>query len=369
MPIGSVEFTPISSITEEDQENSKSQSGKGENVNVTEETTFIPSRLIDKEGQLNIKTKQILWWNPFLYKNAIRLGWGWVVLIYITGFLVSWLIFALIYWVLQKYYESSCNSSDCQTDILDQDTICVAGIESFNGALLYSMEVQSTIGYGSRALQTGGCYLHVIVFIIQSWFGLIIVTITTGILLSKFTNPGNTTRFIKFSKEALVSIQDRSLYLTVRAGEVSNSKIVGTTVSALMFNNEKTEEGEVINANPSTINFSSDYVPLLWPNCISHKIDNTSPLFNVSPKNLKNLSLEIVVWLSGKREKIGVSVQTCTSYIAEEIVWGATFSQTIEKENKIIRTINSEDRINQYILVDIPQMSAKEMVDKAIIDG
>lgn len=368
MPIGSVEFTPIDSSTEGDQ-NSKSQSEKGENLNVTEETTFIPSRLIDKEGQLNIKTKQIVWWNPFVYKNAIRLRWGWVVLIYVTGFLLSWLIFALIYWLLQKYYESSCNSADCEKHLLDQDIRCVTGIESFNGALLYSMEVQSTIGYGSRALQTGECYLYVFAFIIQSWFGLIIVTITTGILLSKFTNPGSTTTFIKFSENALVSIQDRSLYLTVRAGEVSNSKIIGTTVSALMFNNEKTDEGEVYNANPSTINFSSDYVPLLWPNCISHKIDNTSPLFNVSPKNLKNLSLEIVVWLSGKREKIGVSVKTCTSYTAEEIVWGAKFFKTVEIKSDVIGTINSVERINQYNLVDTPQMSAAEMVNKDLIDG
>ena len=86
---------------------------------------------------------------------------------FFVGSLFSWLGFASIYVVIQNYYKSSCNSDTCMTDEFDNSTICVSGIDSFNGALLYSLEVQSTIGYGSRALHSSGCYLHVIAYVIQ----------------------------------------------------------------------------------------------------------------------------------------------------------------------------------------------------------
>ena len=66
--------------------------------------------------------------------------------------------------------------------------------------------------------------------------------------------------------------------------------------------------------------------------------------------------------------------QACTSYTAQEIVWGAKFGQNVDKEDKdasvssIKEEINMKDLINQYRMVETPQMSAKEMAQQGIID-
>ena len=196
----------------------------------------------------------------------------------------------------------------------------------------------------------------------QSFFGLILITITTGILLFKFTNPGSATNLLVFSKNAVVLIKDKSAYLSIRVGEVSDYKQFGMSVRALMFNKETTAEGEVIPANPSSFKLTSDYLPLLWPNCVNHKIDKHSPLFKVNPKNLNNICLEIVFWVSGKRERTGIQVECCTSYTAEEIVWGAEFCQHPDQDGA-----NLEDKVNYYKRVDIPRMSVAEMAENDYI--
>ena len=84
MPIGKVELPVIAPSIATDEE-SIAESVKGEKVSVKEETKFIPSRLVDKQGRLNIYTKELDWRNPFSFRNALRLRWGDVMLIYITG--------------------------------------------------------------------------------------------------------------------------------------------------------------------------------------------------------------------------------------------------------------------------------------------
>ena len=94
--------------------------------------------------------------------------------------------------------------------------------------------------------------------------------------------------------------------------------------------------------------------------------------------------MEIVVRVSGKKwdqrffqesqklefgnsclgfRKIGASVHACNSYTAEEIVWGAKFSKNVDKA-----ATNMEGLINQYRMVETPQMSAKEMAQQGLID-
>ena len=65
--------------------------------------------------------------------------WGWVFLIFSSAFLSSWLFFGtawwLIVWLRQKF---------------DSERICVENVNSWTTAFLFSVETQTTIGYGGR---------------------------------------------------------------------------------------------------------------------------------------------------------------------------------------------------------------------------
>ena len=73
---------------------------------------------------------------------------------------------------------------------------------------------------------------------------------------------------------------------------------------------------------------------LLCPLVIEHKIDQSSPLFPISPTKLYNAAgsdaddFEIVVIVEGTMETTGDACQYRTSYKPLEILWGFRFKQT-----------------------------------------
>ena len=102
------------------------------------------ARLVEKDGILSLRHIQLVWGNPLHTENAVLLKWVSVFQLIIKVFFGSWLIFALLYWIME--YANGTMSKEN----LDEKR-CVSGIVVFNSALLFSVETMSTIGYESRA--------------------------------------------------------------------------------------------------------------------------------------------------------------------------------------------------------------------------
>jgi potassium inwardly-rectifying channel subfamily J len=73
----------------------------------------------------------------------------------------------------------------------------------------------------------------------------------------------------------------------------------------------QTKEGEVIplcqyplDVQTETCNASDNFVFLVWPVTVVHKIDSSSPLWNVSAEQLLTERFEIVVILEGTRIRL-----------------------------------------------------------------
>ena len=58
----------------------------------------------------------------------------------------------------------------------------------------------------------------------------------------------------------------------------------------------------------------------MWPIIVSHKIDVSSPLFDSAV--LASFHLKVIVSVVGEHGS-GASIDSRTSYIGDEIVWGA----------------------------------------------
>lgn len=99
---------------------------------------------------------------------------------------------------------------------------------------------------------------------------------------------------------------------------------------------EKTPSGQIapvdnfdMAIHPSNTNFL-----LLCPLVIEHRIDQSSPLFPISPASLYKAAgndsdaFEIVVIVEGTMETTGDACQYRTSYKPREILWGFRFKQT-----------------------------------------
>ena len=53
----------------------------------------------------------------------------------------------------------------------------------------------------------------------------------------------------------------------------------------------------------------SDYLQLFFPLVVAHKIDASSPLFELSPKDLQAKQFEIIVSLEGTTPETGNTIQ------------------------------------------------------------
>jgi potassium inwardly-rectifying channel subfamily J len=123
--------------------------------------------------------------------------------------------------------------------------VCVANVYDFPTALLFSVETQHTIGYGSRAIETN-CPLAVIVLMLQSCYGVIVQSLMTGLIFAKLSRPKRRAQTMMFSKFAVICQRDHQYCLLFRLGDMRRSHIIGTSIRALLVKNRLTREGESI---------------------------------------------------------------------------------------------------------------------------
>ncbi|CAF3754446.1 unnamed protein product [Rotaria sp. Silwood1] len=97
--------------------------------------------------------------------------------------------------------------------------LCVAGVTTFVGCILFSIETQQTIGYGTRSV-TQQCTSGVIVLIVQSWFGLIIQALWMGIIYTKLARPKKRRHTLIWSRQAVIGLRNNQLTLQVRLGDI-----------------------------------------------------------------------------------------------------------------------------------------------------
>jgi len=285
----------------------------------------------------------------------------------IVTFFGSWLLFALLYWLMEEINKEAHESTHEET------AKCVKGLVDFNSALLYSVETMTSIGYGDRST-TEHCPFVIFLTIFQSLFGVLIAGILTGTLRAKFMMPGMRKNFIKFSKEAVVLMRNRKLYLVVKVADQSDSKLRGVTTTAIMVDTVATEEGEIITNNMRNIQFGnsedSHVSPYLWPACIAHEINSNSPFYHFNPDMLgeSDMDFELILWVKGTTSYGGL-VNARTSYIPSEIVWGGSFEFDLDFQQNAnhITVLRNSVNFDTVVIEELPRMSAAVMEKSGII--
>ena len=326
------------------------------------------ARLVKKDGTLNLVHKQLIWRNPLYTENAVLLNWVTVLMLIIVTFFGSWLLFALLYWLMEEINKDAHESSH------EPPKKCVEGLEDFNSALLFSVETMSSIGYGSRA-PTDHCPFVIFLSIFQSLFGVLIAGILTGILRAKFMMPGIRKDFIRFSEEAVVLMRNKKLYLVVKVADQRDSKLRGVTTTAIMVDTVVTEEGEIITNNIRSIQFGNDedrhISPYLWPACIAHEINSNSPLYHFNPDMVgeSDMDFELIIWVTGTTSYGGL-VNARTSYIPSEIVWGGSFEfeSDFQHYGNHITVLKNSENFDTVESEELPRISAAVMEKDGIIE-
>ncbi|XP_041033579.1 ATP-sensitive inward rectifier potassium channel 11-like [Carcharodon carcharias] len=289
------------------------------------------ARFVAKNGGCNVAHKNIREQGRFLqdvFTTLVDFKWPYTLVIFTMSFLCSWMLFAMLWWLIAFAH----GDLDSQKDNV---VPCITSITSFTSAFLFSIEVQVTIGFGSRMV-TEECPLAITVLIIQNISGLIVNAVMLGCIFMKTAQANRRAETIIFSKHAVIAQRNRKLCFMFRVGDLRKSMIISATIQMQLVKKTTTQEGEVVPISQIDIQVENpvgiNAIFLVSPLIISHTIDKKSPLYNLSAASLQQEDLEVVVILEGVVETTGITTQARTSYLPEEILWGHRFVPIVTEE-------------------------------------
>ncbi|KAK1150100.1 G protein-activated inward rectifier potassium channel 4-like [Acipenser oxyrinchus oxyrinchus] len=243
-------------------------------------------RYVTKDGKCRVNLGKIEDRSRFLsdiFTTMVDLKYRWFLFIFMMCYVVTWVLFAGIYFLDAWLRDDVNHTSDPKW------RPCVENIDSFLSALLFSIESQRTIGYGYRMV-TSNCSEGVILIMAQSIIGSMIDASWWDACLSR--SPGQ-------KESADIDLQ-----------QVQRDISPGRGASEL---NLGYDTGE-------------DRLFLVEPQIICHTINESSPLWDMSAEGLKREQFEIIVILEGIVEATGMTCQARTSYKDDEIVWVTALS-------------------------------------------
>ncbi|XP_051557664.1 G protein-activated inward rectifier potassium channel 3-like [Myxocyprinus asiaticus] len=283
-------------------------------------------RYVEKNGRCNVqhgnmrKTYRYL---TDIFTTLVDLNWRCSLFVFVMAYAVTWLFFGAI-WYLIAYCRGDLDHLEDKTW-----TPCVNNVNGFISAFLFSIETETTIGYGHRVI-TDQCPVGTMLLLLQAILGSMVNAFMVGCMFVKISQPNKRAETLVFSRNAVISLRDDKLCLMFRVGDLRSSHIVGANMRAKLIKSKQTQEGEFIPLDQTDISVGfetgDDRLFLVSPLVISHEIDVRSPFWDMSQSQLEKEDFEVVVILEGMVEATGMTCQARSSYLAEELLWGHRFS-------------------------------------------
>ncbi|XP_078405255.1 ATP-sensitive inward rectifier potassium channel 11-like [Cetorhinus maximus] len=293
-------------------------------------------RFVAKNGACNVAHTNIREQGRFLqdvFTTLVDLKWRHNLLIFTMSFLCSWLLFAMIWWLI-AFAHGDLHRAGAGAG--PGPVPCVTSLHSFTSAFLFSIEVQVTIGFGGRMI-TEECPAAITVLLAQNIVGLIINAIMLGCIFMKTSQAHRRAETLIFSKHAVIAPRNGRLCFMCRVGDLRKSMIISASIRLQLVRKSATAEGEVLPLDQIDVEMDNPVaggsIFLVAPLIIAHVIGQGSPLYPLSAADLHRGDFEVIVILEGVVETTGITTQARTSYLAEEILWGRRFVPVVSQED------------------------------------
>ncbi|KAL0966508.1 hypothetical protein UPYG_G00296130 [Umbra pygmaea] len=325
-------------------------------------------RVLSKDGRSNVRIEHISGRSALymrdLWTTFLDMQWRWKFFLFTLTFTGTWFFFGVLWYLVALVHG----------DLLEFDppsnhTPCVLQMQTLTGAFLFSLESQTTIGYGFRCI-TEECPTAIILLILQLVITMVLEIFITGTFLAKVARPKKRGETVKFSQHAVVSSHEGWPCLMVRVANMRKSLLLGCQVTGKLLQTSHTKEGETVRLDqrnvPFQVDMSSDSPFLILPLTFYHIIDDSSPLRAWAAKGTpahhrgsgpKELPLpvlallpeimciivcvcggwtdpeladfELLVIMSATVEPTSATCQVRTSYLPDEILWGYEFPPVV----------------------------------------
>ena len=293
-----------------------------------------------------------------LYQTLIDLKWRWALMIFCSTFFVIYFVFAILWYILSLAHGDFSNIDNPKW------TPCVENMKTFGDALLFSIETQTTIGYGTLYPNTN-CGGSVPLVYLQVTLGFLLETILMGFILVKVARPKHRRHTLLFSDSVCVCIEDGQLCLQVRIGDMRQSHLVDNHAYGIFISERISPEGIVYPLYQQQLHFEAhemdDRVFMIWPMILKHRINESSPLWNMDFDEVLAHTFEIIVIMEGTIEATGELCQARTSFTSKDIQWGFRFSNMVDFDGQSGYWEANFKAFNSVVPTPTPKCSGKDV--------
>src|SRR5271169_35352 len=199
---------------------------------------------------------------------------------------------------------------------------------SFLDAFFFSVETLATVGYGHMYPETFYGHLITMLEIMVGLFGLAVIT---GLIFVRFSRP---TARIHFSKVAVIAPFDGVPHLMIRVANLRHQAMVEPEFRMILLRSIITAEGDDVRRFRS-LNLEFDHL-ITFPAVITvrHRIDETSPLFGMTPEDFQQQDVRIIASIVGVDTVIVAPVQSFGDYNYEQIEWHRRFVEIYDQNEE-----------------------------------
>ncbi|XP_047462563.1 ATP-sensitive inward rectifier potassium channel 15 [Mugil cephalus] len=308
-------------------------------------------RIVTKDGHNNVRIDNVegmvkLYLHD-IWTTVVDMKWRYKLTLFASTFVMTWFIFGVI------FYFIGMGNGDLEAGLNPNHTLCVVNVQTLTGAFLFSLESQTTIGYGFRYISEE-CPLAIFTLVAQLVITGLAEIFVTGAFLAKLARPKKRAETIKFSQMAVISWHKGKLCLMLRVANMRKSLLIQCQLTGKLLHSNVTQEGEKTQVHQSSVDFymdSSDESPfLILPLTFYHVLDERSPLAGLTAENLQRRDFELVVTLNATMESTAATCQSRTSYVPNEILWGCEFKPVLFTTNsgRLVADFNFFDKVQPW---------------------
>ncbi len=205
---------------------------------------------------------------------------------------------------------------------------------NFLDAFFFSVQTMASIGYG--AMYPKSIYANLLVTV-EALLGLLWIAMATGLMFARFSVPKAR---VMFSRVAVIAPYNSMPTLIFRVANERQNWILEAQIHVTLVRNEISIEGDMMRRfyDIPLVRSQSPLFALSWT--VMHIIDESSPLYGVTPEVMVEDEIELVVTLTGLDETVAQTIHARHSFIAEEIFWNMRFVDILSKGRDGRRTID-----------------------------
>ncbi|GAB2586453.1 potassium channel protein [Dyella jejuensis] len=253
-------------------------------------------------------------WDDF-YHRALTMTWPAFFGLATSVFLILNAVFAMIYQV-------------------DPGGIANQYPKGLAGAFFFSVETLATVGYGDMHPQS--IYTH-LVATVEIIVGMGNIAVTTGLIFARFSRPRAK---IVFGKHPIVRTIDGKPTLMMRAANMRLNLIAQASAQLHLLRMHATPEGFQLRRieDMKLVRDRHPVFVLSWN--LMHVIDESSPLYGVSPESLAASEAAVLLTIEGVDETTSQSMLARQQWDIKEVRWNHRYIDLVRRDPNGINVID-----------------------------